>query len=181
MPELILEWVEAGQPKQYVIQGEEAGWTRVRIGRDPVRCDVVLSHPTVSGLHIEIYFDPQQGSFRLRNLRESNPPRLNGHVLVRDEATIKPGDQLYLGDLCVQVKPVTSPPASPHTVLLSPDRESAPNIPTSGETPGASGFNRPTYGLLCPSCRQTAAYEQLDLGCPWCGTSLASAQSILLG
>lgn len=52
MNELTLEWLEAGRnhtQKIYEQQPSKNPGT-VRIGRDSAQCDIVLSHPTVSGL-----------------------------------------------------------------------------------------------------------------------------------
>jgi hypothetical protein len=50
----------------------------VRIGRDPLVCDIVLSEPTVSGLHVEVFFKAQDKHFYLRSLQQSNPPVVDG-------------------------------------------------------------------------------------------------------
>lgn len=145
---LTLVWTEAGQVKSWQIT-EQMG--TVRLGRDPSRCQVVFSHPTVSGLHVDISFQPQQQRFVLRNLRPSNPPMVNGQVVTQAEVTLTTGDRLLLGDLLLVVQ--------------------------------ACYVRQPTavaYGLQCPRCQQICAYDRLDLGCPWCGTSLASAASVIM-
>lgn len=35
-------------------------------------------------------------------------------------------------------------------------------------------------GLECPRCHKVSDYSHLDIGCPWCGTSLGAAVSILV-
>ncbi|WP_200906258.1 FHA domain-containing protein [Limnoraphis robusta] len=52
MNELTLKWIEANQLHIQTFKEEQPSKYpgRIRIGRDPHRCDVVLSHPTVSGL-----------------------------------------------------------------------------------------------------------------------------------
>ncbi|PSB56299.1 serine/threonine protein kinase, partial [filamentous cyanobacterium CCP1] len=84
IPELIhemtLQWVEGGQAHSQVIYPNQPSCHlgSIRIGRDPTRCDIVLSDITVSGLHVEIFFNAQDRSFYVRNLRETNPPLVNG-------------------------------------------------------------------------------------------------------
>lgn len=75
MNSLTLQWQDAGKDNTQKIYEQQPSKNQgtVRIGRDPVRCDIVLNHPTVSGLHIEIYFHSQQQCFVIRNLREQNP------------------------------------------------------------------------------------------------------------
>jgi serine/threonine-protein kinase len=74
--ELTLEWVEAGQRrlKSFGDQQPSKKPGTVRIGRDPTQCDIVLSEPSVSGLHVEISTIANSKVFYLRPLRESNPP-----------------------------------------------------------------------------------------------------------
>lgn len=58
MNALTLQWQDAGQDKTQQIyeQQPSKNYGTILIGRDPLRCDIVLSNPTVSGLHVEIYF-----------------------------------------------------------------------------------------------------------------------------
>lgn len=182
MSELTLEWREAGQLKHYTISDQQPGKFRagICIGRDPARCDLVLSHPTVSGLHVEIVGDRARNGFYLRNLRETNPPKINGQPLTQAEAMLSQGSTIHLGQLELQVTQLLITYDIPPTVLLF-DAES-PAVPESEPTAStlpASGAN-PYYGLMCPRCQQVSAYDRLNFGCPWCGSSLATAVSALL-
>ena len=58
MNSLTLQWHDAGEEKTQIVYEQQPSKNpgTVRIGRDPKRCDIVLSHPTVSGLHVEIFF-----------------------------------------------------------------------------------------------------------------------------
>lgn len=58
MNEITIEWQEAGQIRQETIRNNQNSKIpcMIRLGRDPMQCDIVLSDPTVSGLHIEIFF-----------------------------------------------------------------------------------------------------------------------------
>ena len=174
MNELTLQWTEAGQSHVRTLYPQQA--TKhpgtVRIGRDPTRCDIVLSHPTVSGLQIEIFFNASMSQFYVRNLRDTNPPIIDGNVLQTGEVLLNLNSCLQLGQQKLQVIAISQPEVViPPTVLLSPDQRLKP----------ISSLNNPLkYGLQCPKCDRIAVYQHLDLGCPWCGTSLAAAISVVL-
>ncbi|MGB3694827.1 MAG: protein kinase [Spirulinaceae cyanobacterium] len=106
--ELTLQWLEASQLRTQTIRDGQATKNpgTFRIGRDRNRCDLVLSSPTVSGLHIEIYFNQQQQSFYLRNLRPTNPPVVNGQSLTTGEVLLFPGSRLQLGQQELMVKKI---------------------------------------------------------------------------
>ncbi|MBW4574594.1 MAG: FHA domain-containing protein [Aphanothece sp. CMT-3BRIN-NPC111] len=107
--ELTLEWVEAGGLKTLIIRDQQPTKNpgTVRIGRDPQQCDIVLSEPSVSGLHVEIFFNPQQQRFYLRNLRQTNPPIVDGRSLPTGEVAINQGSSLRLGQIDLKVKAIT--------------------------------------------------------------------------
>ena len=151
--QLTLEWTEAGVRQNQTIQNGQPSKNQgtVRIGRDPSKCDIILSNPTVSGLHIEIFFNQELQEFEVRNLRPTNPPLVDGKRLVQGEAKLRCGSRLYLGELQLDVVEEKTPPTGPSR-----------------------------YGLQCPKCRRTSPYAQLSAGCPWCGTSLAAAASVFL-
>jgi hypothetical protein len=156
MSELTLAWVEAEITKSYRI-----GLTMTRIGRDPARCDLVLTHPTVSGLHVVIYFDPQKQSFWMRNMRESNPPVVDGQRLLSGEVELKTNSEIALGQQILQITNIEIDLLSQAPFSSNPDH---------------------VYGLQCPNlkCAKISPYERITLVCPWCGTSLAGAASSIL-
>jgi eukaryotic-like serine/threonine-protein kinase len=106
--ELTLEWVEAGIIKTRTIRSNQDGKNpgTIRIGRDPQACDLVLPEPTVSGLHVEIFFNTEQQRFYLRCLRQSNPPLVDGHLTTK-EVELAPGSSLRLGDLDLRVAAIS--------------------------------------------------------------------------
>jgi hypothetical protein len=161
MSELTLAWVEAGLTKHYKI-----GLTMVRVGRDPAKCDLVLSDPTVSGLHVVIYFDPQKRKYWLRNMRESNPPVVDGKRLVQGEIELQQNSAIALGHQILQITEIVT------------------QSPISVPSPAPHPHNNPNqvYGLQCPNlkCAKISGYEKITLVCPWCGTSLAGAASSIL-
>jgi hypothetical protein len=58
----------------------------IRIGRDNLRCDIVLQDKSVSSLHVEIFFNQLQNRFFIRNLRGlQNLPLVDGVLLYPDK------------------------------------------------------------------------------------------------
>ncbi|MBW4585795.1 protein kinase [Aetokthonos hydrillicola Thurmond2011] len=106
---LTLEWQEAGELKARKIlekqQSKNPG--RIRIGRDPLLCDIVVPDPTVSGLHVEIFFHAEKQLFYLRNLRQKNPPIVDGQLLLAGEMPLCVGSCLRLGKQDFQVTTIT--------------------------------------------------------------------------
>ncbi|MBW4635370.1 MAG: FHA domain-containing protein [Iphinoe sp. HA4291-MV1] len=216
MNALTLQWYDAGQQKTQKIHehGPSKNHGTVRIGRDPLRCDIVLSHETVSGLHVEIYFHTQQQRFFIRNLREPNPPLVDGQRLVQGEVALYEGSIIYLGQQELKVIAVSIPAATssvPVTVLSPPQPQVRnphrvipvvqpqvslgnnphPPTPPVQQQPvvvqGHHHHHPPTppvqqgiYGLECPKCHRVSPPENLQICCPWCGTSLAAAISVLV-
>lgn len=115
IPELTLEWVETGQFHNQVISPQPPSRHpgTVRIGRDPSRCDIVLSDITVSGLHVEIFFNSQDQHFYVRNLRETNPPIVDGQSLPQGEQRLNQGSTLQLGQMELRVTAITVKPYPP--------------------------------------------------------------------
>ncbi|ARV62442.1 serine/threonine protein kinase [Nostocales cyanobacterium HT-58-2] len=98
--ELSLEWEQNGQVKNRKIlekQQSKNPSRGVRIGRDPQLCDIVVPDPTVSGLHIEIFFHQHKQRFYLRNLRQRNPPIVDGQLLLAGEMPLSVGSSVRLG------------------------------------------------------------------------------------
>ncbi|MBD2459821.1 FHA domain-containing protein [Oscillatoria sp. FACHB-1407] len=181
MNQLTLEWVEAGKAKVQILDDhrptKNPGTTR--IGRDPVRCDVILPDPTVSGLHVEIFFDvPRQGFF-LRNLRDTNPPVINRQRLTQGEVMLQKGMSFYLGQVELKVTAIALG-SVPQTVIVPPAQTVATATATAPTAYPPAKPQTPSYGLMCPKCQQVSPYDRLGSGCPWCGTSLAAAASVLM-
>lgn len=179
MNEITIEWKESGRTLGRTIQDQQASKVpgAIRLGRDPARCDIVLHDPTVSGLHVEIFFHPKDRQFYLRNLRYSNPPLVDGISLTQGEVPLTTDSIFYLGQVEVRVLsihpavPPSPPPVAP--TILKPSHppqqsQTAPTLPPA------------TYGLQCPQCQRVSPYERQDIGCSWCGTSLAAAASVLM-
>ncbi|MFQ4145415.1 protein kinase domain-containing protein [Chlorogloeopsis sp. ULAP02] len=107
--QLTLEWVEDGQVKYRTIlekqQSKNSG--KIRIGRDPEQCDIVLPDPTISGLHVEIFFHSPKQRFYLRNLRQQNPPIIDGQLLLAGEMPLASGSTLRLGQQNFRVREIS--------------------------------------------------------------------------
>lgn len=181
MHELTLKWIEAGEFRTQTIWDKQPSKHpgTVRIGRDPTRCDIVLLHPTVSGLHVEIFYDPQKHHFYLRNLRSSNPSKVDGQILVQGEVMLTPGSLICLGQIKLKVIAIDPRFFPEGTQSAEEDDDSAASVsqPLRRRLPRKP---LPTYGLKCPNCRKISDYKLLDFGCPWCGTSLDKANSVLM-
>lgn len=125
MNELTLQWTEGGQSRVETIRDRQPSKTPgiIRIGRDPDQCDLVLTDPTVSGLHAEVFFDPQQSRFFIRNLRETNPPLVDGVPLTQGDRPLQQGSRLRLGQVNLQVvnvslEPPATYPATPAAAVI---------------------------------------------------------------
>ena len=145
MNELTLRWHQAGQIKTQKIYEHQPSKNSgtVRIGRDPVQCDVVLMDPTVSGLHVEIFFGFQQSCFYLRNLRTSNPPIVDGRQLIQGQIALSQGSVIYLGQIEINVIAISLLAASsvPQTMLIPPQ----PQVEQAGVGLNSTPIPAPAY------------------------------------
>ncbi|MBF2018139.1 MAG: FHA domain-containing protein [Rivularia sp. T60_A2020_040] len=188
MNSLTLQWYDAGQEKTQIIYEQQPSKnpSTVRIGRDPLRCDIVLSNPTVSGLHAEIYFNSQQKRFYIRNLREKNPPLVDGKQLIRGDVPLNQGSSICLGQIQLKVININIPQINSFpATILEPPKPSTNNQPVIPVLPSKSPSStaplpKSSYGLQCPNCHKICSIEHIQVGCPWCGTSLAAAISVLV-
>lgn len=187
MNSLTLQWHDAGEEKTQIIYEQQPSKNpgTVRIGRDPKRCDIVLSHPTVSGLHVEIFFNYQQKRFYIRTLREKNPPLVDGKQLLKGDALLNQGSILCLGQMQLKVINISISQVNsfPATILEppKPGQNSKPVTPAARSKPASTApLLKGSYGLQCPNCHKVSSIEHIQVGCPWCGTSLAAAVSVLV-
>ncbi|MBN8564829.1 MULTISPECIES: FHA domain-containing protein [unclassified Leptolyngbya] len=116
MQRLTLEWQEENRncSQTLSLQDQTKFPRSIRIGRDRDRCDVILQHPdpniarTVSGLHLELFWNDQVQQFYIRNLtRDRTPPNpaiVNGQTVITQEVPIAENCQIKLGKLTLRVK-----------------------------------------------------------------------------
>jgi hypothetical protein len=177
MNSLTLHWHDAGQDKTQQIYEQQFSKNpgTVRLGRDPLKCDIVLTHPTVSGLHVEIFFSPQKHCFCIRNLRPTNPPVVNNQQLNQTETPLKEGSIIYLGQQQLQITKIIINSIPP--TIITPPQQPRVNYQLPSAPPVQP---QPIYALECPKCHKISAAENVQIGCPWCGTSLAAAISVLV-
>jgi FHA domain len=102
---LILTWRELGKQKIHTIasEGKNGDPNRLKLGRDPSRCDLIFADQTVSGLNAEIYFDDRAAAFYIRNLRPVNPPFINGNKVV-SSTCLESSTTLYLGKVAIAIE-----------------------------------------------------------------------------
>ncbi|BAW97451.1 hypothetical protein NIES970_24030 [[Synechococcus] sp. NIES-970] len=166
MAQLTLEWFLQNQQHQYTFQLTSITKVpqKLRLGRDPSQCDLVFADRSVSSLQAEIFFSSAHDAALIQSLRPSNPPLVDGYRLTQGTAPLSQGSQLQLGHIQLRVTQLI-------LKKLAPSPPAAPAQPLS-------------YGLKCPnpSCGKVSHYEEqiLKQGCPWCGFSLAAANTVLL-
>lgn len=168
MSELTLQWSEFGQTKIQVLRDQQPSKQlgKIRLGRDPALCDIIFQERSVSGLHVEIFFQPQAQQFFIRNLRQQNPPLVDGTLLKQGDLPVRAGSRIKLGRVELQITAMTiTPPATP------------PAFPKSGPPSTAA------YGLQCPQCHHVAAYsnDAIKQDCPMCGHSMATSNTVFIG
>ncbi len=171
MNQLTLDWIEAGQLKQQVLSDQKT--TKIpgttRIGRDATQSDIVIADMTVAPCHVEIFFNPQQQCFYLRNLRETNPPIVNGMLLRQGDAMLDEGSTIQLGAIALQIstialgKTAPPPPSSGYTPTSYATQVAQPTTPP---TVAATNYqqtpppNPPPQPTVQPTIAVSPAYQQ---------------------
>lgn len=152
MHKIVLEWVEEGRNRSQTFSFDRPNEPPIRIGRDESQCDVIIKDPskTVSGLHVEIFFDIAKRTFYLRNITRNrekpNPARVNGQKVVAEDVALKYQSTIQLGKVTLTANVTSDAPE-----------------------------DAPVHGLQCHVCGHVSPQASLSLVCQWCGTSLASA------
>ena len=123
--ELKLGWEESQAEKSCsILENQDSKQPgKIRIGRNSHECDIVLSEPTVSGVHAEIFFHSQKQQFFLRNLRQTNPPVIDGQLLLAGEIPLTEGSCVRLGRQNLKVDAITLKrfPNRPNSFPIQPD------------------------------------------------------------
>lgn len=122
MTELTLEWVEGGVSRSEQIQPNQPSKNpgTVRIGRDPQKCDVVLSDSSVSGLQAEVYCHVGSQVFYLRSLRDTNPPIVNGQPITTGEVPLGTASTVSLGRVVLKARVSAGAGGIPPTEVNQP-------------------------------------------------------------
>lgn len=154
MAELTLEWVEGGVSRSEQIKPNQPSKNpgTVRIGRDPQRCDIVLSDNSVSGLHAEVYYHVGSQAFYLRSLRETNPPIVNGQPITTGEVPLGGASTVTLGRVVLNTRvgtaggipptDVSPPSGAPPTQVAAPSA-APPPYPSPSPAPYYSSSPSP--------------------------------------
>ncbi len=125
--ELTLEWHEDGETRTCTIEENQQSknFGRIRIGRDPQVCDIVIPEVTVSALHAEIFFNGSKNKFYIRNLRQKNPPIVDGQMLLAGEMLLKTGSSLRLGRQQFKVSNINIKQVPVEHIFSSEDQKGA--------------------------------------------------------
>jgi hypothetical protein len=104
--QLILEWNEFGQLKRQTIFEEQPSKVpgRVRIGQDAMHSDIMIMESGLAPCHVEIFFNPQQQCFCIRNLATYLPLVINGMALPNSETMLHEGATVQLGSVTIIVQ-----------------------------------------------------------------------------
>jgi predicted component of type VI protein secretion system len=161
MQQLTLEWTTADQNLSQTVSLQHPTKTpgSIRVGRDATFCDVVIQHPdpsiekTVSGLHIEIFFNSETNRFYLRNLtRDRQPPKrpnpviVDGQKVVTEEVPLQVGSQIRLGRMALRVKAI-------ETKLMEEPVAQTPRYQRVCGNPRTPHYHPLTYNKLnCEIC-----------------------------
>lgn len=145
MTELTLEWVEGGVSRSEQIQPNQPSKHpgTVRIGRDPQKCDIVLSDSSVSGLQAEVYFHSGSQTFYLRSLRETNPPIVNGQPITTGEVPLGTASTVTLGRVVLNIRASAVPGGLPPTEV-SPSRGVPPTAVSPPVNAAPSSYPAPS-------------------------------------
>jgi hypothetical protein len=103
---------------------------------------------------------------------------VDGRQIPQGEVPLSQGSTIFLGQVALNVIAVSLAAVNnsiPPTILVSPQAVAAVNHAVNQPVPNVA-----SYGLQCPNCRRVSPYDRIDLGCQWCGTSLAAAASVLM-
>jgi len=138
----------AAAGKVYPLDEETLSVGRTSPGIEPVRGFLSIDDDTVSRLHAELRWDPEQSAYCLTNRSVTNPTTVN-HSLV-ESAWLQPGDVIVMGE-CVGVLQRAAPnPISDGSLFSAPtlhDAGSSRGRPRSGALPLT---DRPALYLEAP-------------------------------
>lgn len=130
------------------------GGEPVMIGRD-ASATIIIASPTVSRQHARIA--EKGGRFVITDATSGRNPITVNERALSGERYLSPGDVIKLGDVTLVVTSV------------------------QGATPQRGGVSELRRGRLvtCPTCHREVDGSLQD--CPWCGTALVNAETVLPG
>ena len=191
MNEIIISWQEKDLTKIKTIRELQPSKNpgTVRLGREPSNCDIIFDDPSISRVHVEIFYNNQYDKFYLRNLKSNNPPIVDNELVVKPaEVVLNNNSVICLGQTKIQVIYNTNNILTAPTILqpTNSDNGTVLSPPDTSQLQGS--ITQPRISmvganyLVCPNpnCRKLVSIERLNIGCSWCGTSLADAGSIIL-
>ncbi|MDE5076189.1 MAG: FHA domain-containing protein [Trichodesmium sp. St5_bin2_1] len=191
MNEIIISWQEKELTKTKTIRELQPSKNpgTVRLGREPSNCDIIFDDPSISRVHVEIFYNNQYDKFYLRNLKSNNPPIVDNELVVKPaEVVLNNNSVICLGQTKIKVIYNTNNILTAPTILqpTNSDNGTVLSPPDTSQLQGSiTQRRRSMVGanyLVCPNpnCRKLVSIERLNIGCSWCGTSLADAGSIIL-
>ena len=191
MNEIIISWQEKDLTKTKTIRELQPSKNpgTVRLGREPSNCDIIFDDPSISRVHVEIFYNNQYDKFYLRNLKSNNPPIVDNELVVKPaEVVLNNNSVICLGQTKIKVIYNTNNILTAPTILqpTNSDNGTVLSPPDTSQLQGS--ITQPRISmvgvnyLVCPNpnCRKLVSIERLNIGCSWCGTSLADAGSIIL-
>jgi predicted component of type VI protein secretion system len=169
-----LEWLESSQLRSKTVSVAEVEQleTIFRIGRDEQQCDIVVNDETstVSRLHAEILFKPEDNRLYLRNFTggrsQPNLVIVDRQKILNQEIVLHPGSEIQLGKLKLKVK------------LLKIALPSV-NQPQINQPQNNQPSQQQEYGLQCINGHQVS-YDHVGLFCPFCGNALQAVDTVII-
>jgi predicted component of type VI protein secretion system len=169
-----LEWLESSQLRSKTVSVAEVEQleTIFRVGRDEQQCDIVVNDETstVSRLHAEILFKPEDNRLYLRNFTggrsQPNLVIVDRQKILNQEIVLHPGSEIQLGKLKLKVKLLKIALPSVSQPQISQPQVNQPS-------------QQQEYGLQCINGHQVS-YDHVGLFCPFCGTALQAVDTVII-
>jgi pSer/pThr/pTyr-binding forkhead associated (FHA) protein len=169
-----LEWSEGSQLRTKTVSATEAKQlnTILKIGRDEQQCDIVVNDDTstVSRVHAEVFFKPEQHKLYLRNATRERPQpnfvMVDRQKILKQEVALNIGSKIQLGKLNLTVK----------SLEISQPSVNQPSVTQTHSHPLSQ---QQEYGLQCINGHQVS-YDHVGLFCPFCGTALQAVDTVII-
>jgi pSer/pThr/pTyr-binding forkhead associated (FHA) protein len=174
-----LEWSEGSQLRSKTVSATEAKQlnTIVLIGRDKQQCDIVVNDDTstVSRVHAEVFFKPEQHKLYLRNATRERPQpnfvMVDRQKILKQEVALNMGSKIQLGKLNLTVKSLE--------ISQLPVDQPSVNQPPVNQSHSHPLSQQQEYGLQCINGHQVS-YDHVGLFCPFCGTALQAVDTVII-